>query len=74
MTKKRYRIAINKEHCKGCELCVSVCPKKVIALAPGMNSRGQHYAATVRPRDCIGCLQCAEICPDTAIEIDEESP
>ena len=73
MTQRRYRIAIDKEHCKGCELCVAVCPKKVIALRPEMNSRGQHFASAEREKDCIGCLQCAEICPDAAIEIDEES-
>jgi 2-oxoglutarate ferredoxin oxidoreductase subunit delta len=51
---------------------MSVCPKGVLAMDTGMNSRGQHYARVAAPALCIGCLQCADICPDAAIEIDEE--
>jgi 2-oxoglutarate ferredoxin oxidoreductase subunit delta len=71
-TRKRYHITIGSERCKGCELCMSVCPKGVLAMDTGMNSRGQHYARVAAPALCIGCLQCADICPDAAIEIDEE--
>jgi 2-oxoglutarate ferredoxin oxidoreductase subunit delta len=70
--RKQYHITIDGERCKGCELCLSVCPKRVLAMETAMNSRGQHYAHAVAPELCIGCLQCADICPDTAIEIDEE--
>jgi 2-oxoglutarate ferredoxin oxidoreductase subunit delta len=72
MSRKRYRLIIDRERCKGCELCVAVCPKKVLALDAGMNSRGQHYACAAAPAECVGCLQCADICPDAAIEIAEE--
>ena len=71
-TRKRYHITIDSEYCKGCELCLSACPKKVIAMGTTMNSRGQLTAQPANPEGCIGCLQCADICPDTAIEIDEE--
>jgi 2-oxoglutarate ferredoxin oxidoreductase subunit delta len=73
MPQKRYYIAVDKERCKGCELCVAVCPRKVLELAVELNSRGQHVAHAAAPQDCIGCLQCADICPDAAIEIDEET-
>ena len=72
MTRKKYHIRIAKEYCKGCELCVSVCPKHVLAMDHAMNSRGQHFACAVAQQECIGCLQCTDICPDAAIEIDEE--
>ncbi len=71
-TRKRYYIKINSEYCKGCGLCLEVCPKNVLALGTAMNSRGQHTAHPANAGECIGCLQCADICPDTAIEIDEE--
>ncbi len=71
-TRKRYHITVNSEYCKGCELCLAVCPGKVLALGTAMNSRGQHTAYAAHAGACIGCLQCADICPDTAIEIDEE--
>jgi 2-oxoglutarate ferredoxin oxidoreductase subunit delta len=67
-----YRILIDPERCKGCELCVEVCPRKVLAMGKTMNSRGYHYAVSERPEECIGCLQCADICPDVAIEVEQE--
>jgi 2-oxoglutarate ferredoxin oxidoreductase subunit delta len=72
MTRKRYHIAVDKESCKGCELCMAVCPKHVFIMDAAMNSRGQHYACPVAQSECVGCLQCADICPDAAIGIDEE--
>ena len=29
------KVTINQDRCKGCGLCVSVCPKKVLALDTG---------------------------------------
>ena len=68
----RFFVNIDRERCKGCELCVAVCPKKVLAMSPRMNVRGHHYADVVAPDACIGCLQCTDICPDAAIEVQEE--
>ena len=70
--KKKYHVRIDREHCKGCELCVTVCPRSVLAISVAMNSRGQHVAETVAIDACIGCVQCADMCPDAAIEIDVE--
>ena len=73
MGQKKYIITIDHDRCKGCDLCVSFCPKKVLSMSPKLNRRGQHYAQVTTPQACIGCIQCADICPDTAIEIDEET-
>lgn len=73
MSTKHFLVRIDPERCKGCELCVSVCPRKILKLHEGINSRGQNYACVTDQRQCIGCLQCTDICPDTAIEIDEET-
>ena len=69
----RYHIIIDTERCKGCELCVEVCPKQVLGMTPGLNARGVHYAVVVKAGHCIGCLQCADICPEAAIEIEQEA-
>lgn len=74
MSPKVYSLAIDRERCKGCELCVDFCPRTVLALSPKLNSRGQHYATATNPAGCIGCAQCADMCPDAAIEIDEGVP
>lgn len=72
MAQKRYIVKVSSDCCKGCQLCITVCPKKVLGLSKTLNSKGHHHADAVRLSDCIGCLQCAEVCPDAAIEIDVE--
>ena len=36
------KITINKEACKGCGLCVSVCPKQILRVSP-TTSNNQGY-------------------------------
>ena len=37
------KIAIDKERCKGCQLCVVTCPKKIIRLSEEFNEKGYHF-------------------------------
>ena len=70
--KKRFKLVFNRDKCKGCELCISFCPKNVIELDPdGVNAKGYHPAAAVRQENCIGCTSCAVMCPDCCISIYE---
>jgi len=66
-----YRHTIDSERCKGCGLCVNVCPKKVLALSTEVNSRGYFPAYQARPEDCVFCGACCLMCPDVAITISE---
>lgn len=68
-TKARVTIIVDEELCKGCRLCVAVCPRQAMQLADHINSRGFHPASLVNPDDCTGCAQCALMCPDAAIRI-----
>jgi 2-oxoglutarate ferredoxin oxidoreductase subunit delta len=34
------KIEINQELCKGCELCISFCPKECITLSDQFNAAG----------------------------------
>lgn len=72
MPSKHYSVRIDKDRCKGCELCVSVCPRQVLEMSEKINTRGYHYTRVVNAPNCIGCAQCSDMCPDVAIEIDEE--
>jgi 2-oxoglutarate ferredoxin oxidoreductase subunit delta len=65
-------IEINKEKCKGCELCIEACPAGVIALAGEFNKKGWQFAVPVNNDKCTGCRQCAIICPDIAIMVYKE--
>jgi len=78
MAKKseRGRIIIDRERCKGCYLCISVCPNEVIVISQGLNQQG-YYPAEPKEKvndgkGCIGCAMCATICPDIAIEVYRE--
>lgn len=62
--KKTYEHIIREKWCKGCNICVAYCPKKVLGLWNGK-------VRAERPHDCIGCRLCELRCPDYAIEIRE---
>ena len=55
MAKIKGTVVIDKERCKGCNLCVVACPVQVLALAGEVNGKGYNYSQMVRPDDCIGC-------------------
>ena len=63
-------VDIDRERCKGCDLCVVACPCSVLALeTKDVNDRGYHYAADVAPEACIGCAACATVCPDGCMTV-----
>ena len=62
-------IRIDKNHCKGCELCTRVCPQGIISMSKDITVRGYFYAQVHDPSRCIGCQLCAIMCPDVAIEV-----
>lgn len=67
------RVTIREDRCKGCGLCVSVCPKKILALDKNViNQKGYHPSSCINPDECIGCANCAMICPDCVITVERE--
>jgi 2-oxoglutarate ferredoxin oxidoreductase subunit delta len=75
---KKGRITIDRELCKGCYLCASVCPRELITVSERLNKKGYYPAEcldTPRPEGgdgCTGCATCAIVCPDIAIEVYRE--
>jgi len=65
------KIKINKERCKGCKLCVIVCPKNVLEMSEERetNKKGYRFARVVNLKNCKACADCAIICADACIEI-----
>ena len=63
------KINIDREKCKGCLLCISVCPKGGIGVDNDLNRRGVKPVKFNEKSGCVGCGMCAIICPDCCIEI-----
>lgn len=55
-------IQIHEDSCRGCEMCVDVCPTDVLVMD---EARGKAVVKTAA--DCIGCLSCGYLCPSAAI-------
>ena len=65
------KMTVNENVCKGCGLCVEVCPKKIIALDKlRLNAKGYHPATVTDMEQCIGCAMCGIMCPDSAITVE----
>lgn len=64
-----YNVRINWEYCKGCGLCVDVCPKNSLYISEKISPLGIHPAAFREGAQCTLCRNCTTICPDAAIEI-----
>jgi 2-oxoglutarate ferredoxin oxidoreductase subunit delta len=60
-------IVIERDQCKGCELCVHACPQKILGMGKEINARGYFFASVVEQKRCIGCRLCCITCPDMAI-------
>lgn len=66
------KVTFDRDRCKGCELCVSVCPKHIIAIDKDtINRKGYHPAGVTDIKLCIACASCAKICPDSIITVEK---
>lgn len=65
------KVTFDENRCKGCELCTTVCPVKIVVMDKDrINAKG-YYPATVKEMDkCTGCASCARICPDVVITVE----
>ena len=67
----RGMVTFAEDRCKGCSLCVSACPKGIVALDTGrINAKGYNPAYVTDMEKCIACGFCAMMCPDVVIHVD----
>jgi 2-oxoglutarate ferredoxin oxidoreductase subunit delta len=72
----RGTVVIEVDRCKGCELCVTICPQKVLHMTRDrFNARGYRPVQLADPQgQCTGCALCALICPDVVLTVYRYDP
>ena len=67
-------LTFREDYCKGCSLCVDVCPKKILVLDAGrVNAKGYNPISCADEGACVSCGICAVICPDSVIKVVRKS-
>ena len=60
------KITVIPRYCKGCEICVKLCPQSVLEIK-------DFKVHVERIDDCNECMLCEIRCPDFAIEVARQS-
>lgn len=71
---KRGQVYVIKDRCKGCGICINLCPMQVLQFSEDFNEKGYHYPILVEnppTKYCIACHTCEWHCPDFAIFVEE---
>ncbi len=66
----KYRVSVVVDRCKECNLCINVCPTKVLVRGDKYNKYGFRYPEPRYIDKCIGCKMCEYNCPDFAIYVE----
>ncbi|MGD8979767.1 MAG: ferredoxin family protein [candidate division WOR-3 bacterium] len=75
------RPRIDNDYCKGCNICVTMCPVNVYEEGKTASSRGYIVPEVAHPEKCVDreraidkkkCEICMFVCPDQAIGWEDE--
>ena len=61
------KVYVIVERCKGCNLCIEYCPKKILEISEEFNEKGYHYPIVIDEENCVNCKICEDICPEFSI-------
>ena len=56
-------VTIDVDACKGCDLCIPVCPPGVLTMTTTQRN-GLGYRYPELHAGCTGCARCHQVCPD----------
>ncbi|MBI2710142.1 MAG: 4Fe-4S binding protein [Actinobacteria bacterium] len=66
-TVTRGTVVIDRDRCKGCELCIPACPPSVLVMSAERNSRGYRFPLLLD--GCTACQACHAVCPDFVFDV-----
>lgn len=58
-----FELVLTLEWCKGCDICVKVCPERCLSL------NAEQKVELIDADACTGCRICEWLCPDFAIDV-----
>ncbi len=64
---RRFQLVLHESWCKGCGICVNVCPERI------WQANDRNVVETIHVDRCTGCGLCEKLCPDFAIDVVSES-
>lgn len=64
-----YKLVVNETWCKGCRICVDLCPTRTLEMVDSPDRWEGTVVKVVRMDDCNGCGVCEVECPDFAITV-----
>jgi len=59
----RGTVAIEADLCKGCGLCIAMCPLGLLSRSDELNRRGYRFAEYIG-EGCTACSICFHACPE----------
>jgi len=68
-TSGEYRLVVNETWCKGCRICVDLCPNHVLEMTEAPDRWEGTVVRVVKMDACNGCGICEVECPDFAISV-----
>jgi len=66
MAKRDGLVIVEADRCKGCSLCVVVCPTHSMQMGTKINRLGYHSVEFKEGTGCTGCGVCYYACPEPA--------
>ncbi|MGH9050131.1 MAG: 4Fe-4S dicluster domain-containing protein [Acidimicrobiia bacterium] len=67
--KSRGTVTIDTDVCKGCELCITACPPRVLSMTEASEVNRLGYRVPLLHAGCTGCAACLMVCPDFVFEV-----
>ena len=65
---RSFAVEIDQEWCKGCYICVDVCPVEgIFYIEQEVSDKGFRRVGAANMEKCTGCMLCELLCPDLAV-------
>ncbi len=65
-------VLVNETACKGCGICIAMCPVKILNFSEDFNEQGFHFPKVSDQGKCVKCRNCMIYCPDFAMVVNDD--